>query len=380
MSDDRPLGTEPRGPEPRSPEPHRRYRSVFWPTVLIGVGLVWLLANLQLLSEANLWMLLRLWPLALIAIGLDLLVGRRWPVLGALIGLGIVGLALVLMLFGPRFGLAAEEQPAWFGLPVIRLGDSRNVQTSEFSESLGNAASARVDLNLHEGRSTVGALAGSGDLIRAKLTHLGQIIFEVRGDQQKMVVLDQSPGDEFARWFTRSDLPWDIRLSPAIPLDLRIRGGSGAASLDAGGLSLSALEVTGGSGSTSLTLPGGDSYRAHITAGSGSFRMDVPKDADLGLTANIGSGSFVMNVSAVAQMQAELTAGSGSTMINLPDDMATRVEVRHRGSGSVSLASSLKRVSGSDKDTGVWETPGYSDTGRHVELVLSGGSGSITVR
>ena len=53
------------------------YRSLFWPIILIGVGLIWLLGNFGIISGANLAVLFRLWPLALIVIGLDLLFGRQ---------------------------------------------------------------------------------------------------------------------------------------------------------------------------------------------------------------------------------------------------------------------------------------------------------------
>ena len=65
---------------------NKGYRSLFWPLVLIGVGVIWLLGNLGVISWTNLTVLFRLWPLLLIAIGLDLLIGRQSPAIGALIG------------------------------------------------------------------------------------------------------------------------------------------------------------------------------------------------------------------------------------------------------------------------------------------------------
>ena len=43
-----------------------RYRSMFWPVILIGVGVIWLLSNLGLLPAASIAWLLNLWPLILI--------------------------------------------------------------------------------------------------------------------------------------------------------------------------------------------------------------------------------------------------------------------------------------------------------------------------
>ena len=58
----------------------RRYRSLFWPMVLIGVGVVWLLGNIGVIRPASLGVLVSFWPLILIFIGLDILFGRRSPV------------------------------------------------------------------------------------------------------------------------------------------------------------------------------------------------------------------------------------------------------------------------------------------------------------
>ena len=65
-----------------------RYRSFFWPMILIGVGLVWFLANINVIPNFNPLALFNLWPLLLIAIGLDLLFGRKSALVGLLIGLG----------------------------------------------------------------------------------------------------------------------------------------------------------------------------------------------------------------------------------------------------------------------------------------------------
>ena len=119
-----------------------RYRSLFWPLILIGVGVVWLLGNLGVISGANLSVLFRLWPLFLIAIGLDLLFGRNSQAIGALIGLGTVALIIVLMLVGPGLGWVA----------------SADVQTDTYNAALGDATSARMDLNLGVGAASVYAL------------------------------------------------------------------------------------------------------------------------------------------------------------------------------------------------------------------------------
>jgi cell wall-active antibiotic response 4TMS protein YvqF len=58
------------------PKPRSRF---FWPLVIIVVGVLLLLQNLGLLPP-GLWpLLLQLWPVGLILVGLDLLIGWRSP-------------------------------------------------------------------------------------------------------------------------------------------------------------------------------------------------------------------------------------------------------------------------------------------------------------
>ena len=54
-------------------------RSLFWPILLIGVGIISLLVTFNVLPSISLRALIRLWPLILIIIGLQLIFGRRSP-------------------------------------------------------------------------------------------------------------------------------------------------------------------------------------------------------------------------------------------------------------------------------------------------------------
>src|SRR6202521_6326813 len=57
----------------------RRYRSYFWPAVLILIGVVAFLVNSGVISTDRLSLLFDLWPLILIVIGLELLARRALP-------------------------------------------------------------------------------------------------------------------------------------------------------------------------------------------------------------------------------------------------------------------------------------------------------------
>lgn len=57
--------------------PYRRRGSWFGAAVLIGVGVIGLAANFELVSAALLHQLWKLWPLIPLGIGVSILVGRN---------------------------------------------------------------------------------------------------------------------------------------------------------------------------------------------------------------------------------------------------------------------------------------------------------------
>ncbi len=84
---------------------NREERDLFWPVILIGAGLLFVLSDLGGLPLNEFSGLQQWWPLGLILIGFDWLLGRRLPLLGALLASLIVAASLILMF-----------DPAWLGL------------------------------------------------------------------------------------------------------------------------------------------------------------------------------------------------------------------------------------------------------------------------
>jgi hypothetical protein len=348
----------------------RGYRSLFWPVVLIGIGVIALLFNMKVLSRDNIVVLARLWPLLLILIGIDLLFGRRAPALGALIGIAAIALIVGLMLAGPSLG--------W--------SDAAEVKTELFSEPMGAATSARVNLGLSSDPTEVMALPTAENLIEAELTHTGEIEFDVEGDREKSISLRRRGGVAgfWFDWFDRGDeeLRWDIRLSPQLPLDLQIDAGSGSADLDLSALQLTALALDVGSGSVEAQLPSTDSvYEAQVDGGSGSCRLSFAEGADVDMEADVGSGSVNVEIGDAADVSLRANGGSGSLTIAVPAGAAVRLDVRDSGSGSVNVPGHFDRTERGDDDEGTWETPGFGAAEHRIEIVIEDvGSGSINVR
>ncbi|HVN54582.1 MAG TPA: DUF4097 family beta strand repeat-containing protein [Anaerolineaceae bacterium] len=323
----------------------RRYRSLFWPVVLIGIGVIWLLGALGLLPVNSLATLARLWPLILIAIGLDLLVGRRSPAIGGLIGLLVVGIAAAVLL----------------AAPALRLPQSPGVRLDRYTEPVGQAASATVSLHLGSSPTTLSALRDSGNLVDAEIRHVGAIHFRASGDREKTISLDETNEGVNFMFGVFENLYWKVGLSPAVPLTLNLNSGSGSVDGDLKSLKLVKLSLDTGSGSMNLTLPESvQAYTVDAATGSGSIDLALPASTPLAL---------------------RLDTGSGSVNVRLAPGTEARIEVQHSGSGSVNLPSGWTQVSRGQGDEGVWETQGYAQSTHRVLIQIADlGSGSITVR
>jgi hypothetical protein len=346
------------------------YRSLFWPLLLIGIGVVALLGTMGVLTRENFVVLARLWPVLLILIGLDLAFGRRSPAIGALIGVGAVALIIGLMLIGPSQG--------W--------GGDAEVKTASYAVPLGEVASARVNLDLSVGPTEISALSDSNQLFDAQLNHIGDIEFEVRGDTEKTITLGERDANGFLwfDWFIgdQDERRWEIGLSPQVPLDLAVDGASGSVQLDLRALKLAGLNLDVGSGAVDGRLPAVDgSYSARIDGGSGECRLEIADGADVSLEIDVGSGSIELETGTDADVSVRVDGGSGRLTIDVPQDAAVRLDVREGGSGRVRTPARFERTRGGDDDEGAWETLGFESAEHKIEIVVDDlGSGDVKVR
>lgn len=326
-------------------QPHKI--SLFWPIVLIGAGVILLLRNLGYLQAFNFQLLLRLWPLILVIIGLDLIFGRRFPWAGALIALLAVGGVIAFLYYAPSLGI---NSPA-------------GVKTEVLSTPLENTSTVEYNLDTSYEPVTISALPASADLFKATIVHHGQLNFDVTGESDKTIHLSETTDPE--NWFSLdlglTGLKWDIGLNPTVPAVLNLDGGSGSLNIDLAGIKLESMRASLGSGASTFILPTSSAaYTVDLESGSGSVNMKLPTSTPLTLT---------------------LSSGSGSVHLRVPAGAALEVEILDDGSGSVHLPDSLQLKQGSgefERDT--WQTPGFDTTLTPVIIrIIDRGSGSISI-
>lgn len=164
-------------------ESRPRYRSIFWPLVLIAVGALWLLSNFNVISGSNLFALLRLWPLLLIAIGLDILLGRR-PLISALLSVATVGALVVAVVFAPQLGLAGADW-RWFGdnFRSVTVAGSGNVieQPREVSNFDSVRFGAFGEVTIRQGEQESLVITGDDNLLEHIRTEVrnGTLVIDI---------------------------------------------------------------------------------------------------------------------------------------------------------------------------------------------------------
>jgi hypothetical protein len=188
------------------------------------------------------------------------------------------------------------------------------------------------------------ALEDSPNLIEGALVVRGQLVFDVRErnlgrGKGATIRVGQDSSGVWLGPFDRgtAERRWDVRLSPRLPIELLLDGGSGSGDYDLTGLQIADLDLDVGSGAVELTLPAAGGYEARMEGGSGSLLITLPR--------NVGA-------------RVELEAGSGSFR---PDDR-------------------FRLVHGERDDDGVWETDNYRRTDQTVVLHVDQESGSIRIR
>jgi hypothetical protein len=309
-----------------TPSTPRRGPDLFWPIILIGAGVILLLANLGVIT-GNPWPIIaNLWPVILIVIGLDILFGRR-----SLLG-GLIGAALGLVLIaGLIFLLIAQPN-----LPGLNFGmGNASLQTRHIEAPLGAIQTANVSLDFGSGDYWLYALGDSDQLIDGEVSYYGDLTFDVNSSNDRATVrIDSRSGMFFG--FMLPDEKWDIGLNTKPVYDLDLNYGSGGGRADLSQLTLSGGQLDGGSGHVEVRLP--------------------------------ATGKFTLNAD----------GGSGGLTFHVPGKMALRVEYEH-GSGGLNSGARLNLVSGERNRDAVYETENFGSASNAITLIVNGGSGSINI-
>ena len=236
-----------------------RRGSLFFPLILVAAGVVLLLSNLGVVPAIAWSQLVRFWPVLLIALGIDVLIGR--PSLGSTLG-AVVGTCVILALALSAIYLFGPD--AWV------------TRRQSLAYPLGSAASAEIVLACSGCSIDVSGAAAPENLIEGTVA--------VRADE-RLSQSERRTGDavrfELAadpllpslRRSSRDERRWTVRLNGGVPIELDVETG-GPIALDLRGLRIESAEVSGDGEACDLILPA--EGRTAVTVSADDLIVRVP--------------------------------------------------------------------------------------------------------
>lgn len=242
---------------------------------LLGVGVVFLLGNLGYLRQNPWQVLLTLWPVLLVAIGYDIIVGKRRKLWTNLLGLFIVGVIMIgtLWMAGIR----------WPGSPAM-MGE-------QISYGLQGASRAEVRIipgvaSLKIGPSSKDETLISGTIPVSSLNQRIQQEFSKEGDLAR-IILESTGMQVFIPTSQRNSSVWDVNITRSAPIDLQIEMAAGDSSLKLSGMDFSNLDYQMALGQVKIILPDKGNFPAKISGAIGQIIISVPEE--IGLQVETGT-------------------------------------------------------------------------------------------
>lgn len=266
---------QPQAQQHIQPQPRRPVRrSVVLPVALVLAGAVALLINLKVIPAATGWALIQLWPLLLVAWGLELVAPTKsW---GQAVSLAVLALAVVAATW-----LSVRPQ-GFVGVESHSISSPRPAGTQQAAVSIETSVSR---LTLSRGEVGAALLSGTAQTLPGE-----RLVQEAshQGGSALVRLSAQSVSRMWARAGPGAD--WNLRLAPDLPLDLNVTTGVGSSELDLRGVQVTDLKLTVGVGSSTLTLPDAGPLQARLSGGVGTLTLRVPRDLPVRLTIEPGVG------------------------------------------------------------------------------------------
>lgn len=243
--------------------------------LLVLLGALLLLQTMGVVSWA-LWLeLWRFWPVALIAGGVSIILGRKFPVLASL----VVVLLLVGTVGAAAFFIATDEE---------------SFVVSEFSEPLDGAEFLELEVEFGAGELRVSDLPpGSTDLLQARLSGAGSsaalVSKVVRSGNRAEVELGNVQNSFFN---LAVDRKLEVMIAGDVEVDLSIESGAGDINIDLERLQVADLVLEAGAVSAELITPAMAGFTdATVGIGAASLEVTVPEGVAARIRVDAGMSS-----------------------------------------------------------------------------------------
>jgi len=242
------------------------------PLVLLGFGAVLLAGNLGYLDQTAWQLLLRLWPVFLVGIGLDIAFGRgqsTWAAMGRA--------ALGLLLVAGIFWLAVMTPSGTAHAPVA------------IHQRLDGATSSSMRLSMAAGQFDLRGGTDKTTLIR------GNVSMPKDGTTAPVYTAPVAGKSTFQLDSTGVVVPfesqqavWDLQVNPAVLLELNTRMGAGEMNLDLRDTQVTSLDSKLAVGQMKVDLPANTSVNGSLDTAIGEMVIGIPTCAAVTIQVDRG--------------------------------------------------------------------------------------------
>jgi hypothetical protein len=293
-----------------------RYRSFFWPALLILAGIVALLVNVGQVPVERVFQVVNLWPLVLVVIGLELVIRR---LLHGVTGDVAAAVVVLLAIVGAATYVAAAPNPA-------------ANQTLDASGQLGDVQSASLDINAGAATLKISSDLGvATDLYKAHIAYSGtrpDVTFDA--SSRKLTITQR--GSNFPLFQSRR-FEVDLQINPKVTWGVELITGAATSTLDFSQVQLKSLSLNSGAARDEVTL---------------------------------GPASTIVPV--------EIDGGALTVRIHRPQGVAASVDV---SGGAVSLNADGERMHGGGHQS--YKSPGWLQAAGGYKVEINGGACTVTL-
>jgi hypothetical protein len=243
-------------------------------TILIVLGIVFLLNNLGYLPWGIWGALWRFWPVLLILIGVNFFLAGSRPWLMLLVTLVVLGGVFVA---------------AWM-MGGVSPTPASSIPGAAFSQPLGNAQRAVVEIDFGAGKLSINSLQQGSDRLAS-------------GQASEGAVREASTSNGTARLRMTTpatagcgpgvpSVDWSVQLTGMIPVDLSLKTGANEANINLTDLIVPSFTLETGASQNVLVMPANSgTTNAVIKAGAASIKVTVPSGVAARIKAETGVSS-----------------------------------------------------------------------------------------
>lgn len=197
---------------------------------------------------------------------------------------------LALVLFGALLLASCAPRP--------RVGA---LQTESQSVELGDAESARVEIDLGAGKLDLSG--GAENLLDADFTYnVAELKPEIEYSNGTLVVRQPDANAlPVLQNITDFRNEWDLRLNNEVPLDLSVDMGAGSSNLQLAGLSLTGLKVNLGANDSTIDLSGDWMRDLDVSIDTGAAVLTLRLPSEVGARVEIEAGPHTVDATGLTK-------------------------------------------------------------------------------